>query len=143
MRLPDVNVLVHAVNLASPAHERSLRWLVDAIEQGEGLALSWVALLGFIRLSTRPGIFAQPLTVDRALRVVEHWMQADGVRIVHPGDRHTAILADLLRRAGTAGNLTTDAHLAALAIEHGATLGTFDRDFDRFENLRVDRMNAP
>ncbi|HNT38974.1 MAG TPA: PIN domain-containing protein [Rubrivivax sp.] len=140
MRLPDVNVLLHAVNSASPEHDRAARWLADAIDGEEGLALAWVALLGFIRISTRPGIFARPLSIDHALAIVEHWLRADGVRVVNPGERHAAILSSLLRHAGSAGNLTTDAHLAALAIETDALLGTFDRDFDRFPNLRVEHL---
>lgn len=140
MRLPDVNVLVHAVNTASPVHQRASRWLRDAIESGEGLALAWVALLGFIRISTRPGVYAEPLPVERALSVVDHWMRADSALVVHPGPRHAFHLGRLLQRAGTAGNLTTDAHLAALAMEHGAVVGTFDRDFIRFDGVRVDRL---
>ena len=141
MRLPDVNVLVHAVNVASPQHQSASRWLCDAIESGEGLALAWVSLLGFIRISTRPGIYAEPLSIERALGVVDHWMRANAARVVHPGPRHAFHLGRLLHRAGTAGNLTTDAHLAALALEHGAVVGTFDRDFTRFDGVRVDRLS--
>jgi toxin-antitoxin system PIN domain toxin len=138
--MPDVNVLVHAVNSASPVHERAAGWLREALDSGDGLALAWVALLGFIRISTRPGVFAEPLSTDRALTVVQRWLQADAARVVHPGPRHAVVLGTLLRRSGTAGNLTTDAHLAALAMEHGAVIGTFDRDFARFDGLRVDRL---
>jgi toxin-antitoxin system PIN domain toxin len=140
VRLPDVNVLVHAVNRASPVHEKAIRWLREATETGGGLALAWVALLGFVRISTRPGIYAEPLSTDRALAIVDRWLTADAARVVHPGPRHAILLGHFLRRAGTAGNLTTDAHLAALAMEHGAVIGTFDRDFVRFDGLRVDRL---
>lgn len=142
MRLPDVNVLVHAVNRASSGHDRAQGWMTEAVESGEGLALAWVALLGFIRITTRPGIFAQPLPVDSALEQVDDWLQAPGSRVVHPGPRHAQLLGRLLSNAGTAGNLTTDAHLAALAQEHGAVLGTFDRDFSRFDAIRVDWLGS-
>ena len=74
--------------------------------------------------------------VDDALRVIEHWLGHPQAQVVHSGERHVLVLGRLLRSAGTAGNLTTDAHLAALAIEHGATVLTFDRDFARFEGVR-------
>lgn len=143
MRLPDVNVLLHAVNAASPAHERAARWLREAVESGEGLALAWVSLLGFLRISTRPGVYAAPLPVDRALGVVDAWLQAPGARVVHPGPRHAALLGRMLLQAGTAGNLVTDVHLAALAQEHGAVVGTFDRDFRRFDGVRIDWLGGP
>ncbi len=142
MRLPDVNVLVHAVNQGSPAHDAAARWLSDGVQSGEGLALAWVSLLGFLRITTRPGVYATPLPVDRALGIVDVWLQTPGSRVVHPGPRHAALLGRVLRQAGTAGNLTTDAHLAALAQEHGAVVGTFDRDFRRFEGVRVDWLGG-
>jgi hypothetical protein len=93
-------------------------------------------LLAFLRLSTRRGIFPNPLSIDDALRVIERWLGHPQAQVVHPGERHPEILGRLLRSAGTAGNLTTDAHLAALAIEHGATVLSFDRDFARFDGLQ-------
>jgi uncharacterized protein len=138
MLLPDVNVLVHAVNTSARQHAEAVAWLTSALENGRGLALTWVSMLGFLRLSTRPGIFASPLPVPRALSILEAWIHAPGAMVVQPGPRHADLLGTLLRQTGTAGNLTTDAHLAALAMEHGATLGTFDRDFQRFSGLRVD-----
>ena len=90
----------------------------------------------FLRLSTRRGVFPKPLSVEDALRVIEQWIEHPQAQVVHPGERHAQILGRLLRSAGTAGNLTTDAHLAALAIEHGATVVSFDRDFARFEDVQ-------
>lgn len=142
MRLPDVNVLVNSVNVASPGHGRALDWLRGAVEEGHGLGLAWVALLGFVRVSTRPGIFSQPLPVEQALALMDRWLRTPGARILQPGPRHAELLGRLLRQCGTAGNLTTDAHLAALAIEHGAIVGTFDRDFRRFEGARFDALSA-
>jgi toxin-antitoxin system PIN domain toxin len=138
MRLPDVNVLVHAVNDASPTQSLASRWLADGFESAEGVALAWVAMLGFLRVTTRPGIFPRPLALDQALGSLNHWLAHPAARVVHPGPRHASILGRYLVTAGPAGNLTTDAHIAALAQEHGATVGTFDRDFQRFDRVRVD-----
>lgn len=142
MKLPDVNVLLGAVNEQSSEHEKARVWLEAAFAAPAGVGLAWVALLGFIRLSTRPGILSAPLDISDALATVRDWIAAPGAQILHPGERHAAILARLLIAAGTAGNLTTDAHLAALAIEHGATLGSFDRDFERFAGLEFDALVA-
>ncbi|MGH8304394.1 MAG: TA system VapC family ribonuclease toxin, partial [Steroidobacteraceae bacterium] len=97
---------------------------------------AWVALLAFLRLSTRSGIFPTPLSVEDSLRVIEHWLDHPNAQLVHPGERHAQVLGGLLRAAGTAGNLTTDAHLAALAIEHDARIVSFDRDFARFAGVQ-------
>jgi toxin-antitoxin system PIN domain toxin len=136
MILPDVNTLLYAVNSASEQHIVALGALRHGFEDQRGVALAWTALLAFLRLSTRRGIFPRPLSVDEALRVIEHWLGHPQAQVVHPGERHAEILGRLLKSAGTAGNLTTDAHLAALAIEHGATILSFDRDFARFPSVR-------
>jgi hypothetical protein len=138
VKLPDLNILLHAVNESSPEHGPARRWLEAAFNSPAGVGLAWVALLGFIRLSTRRGILADPLAVEDALSVVREWLSLPAAHVLHPMERHEAILGRLLIGAGTAGNLTTDAHLAALAIEHGATLASFDRDFERFAGLRFE-----
>lgn len=135
MKVPDTNVLLYAVNVDAEQHPPAARWLAEAFDASRGVGLSWVALLGFIRIATRPGIFARPLSVESALQVVGHWLSQPTAQVLQPGARHAAILGRLLIGAGAAGNLTNDAHMAALAIEHGATLGTFDRDFHRFAGL--------
>jgi toxin-antitoxin system PIN domain toxin len=136
MILPDANVLLYTVNHSSDQHGAALKALEDGFDDPRGIAFAWTALLAFLRLSTRRGIFLRPLSVDKAVWIIEQWLGHSNARVVHPGERHTAILGSLLRSAGTAGNLTTDAHLAALAIEHGATVISFDRDFARFDGLR-------
>lgn len=136
MILPDVNTLIYAVNRASAQHQAALQAMQQGFDDPRGVAFAWMALLAFLRLSTRLGIFPRPLPVDDALRVVERWLRHPRAQVVHPGERHPGILGQLLTSAGTAGNLTTDAHLAALAIEHGATIVSFDRDFARFEGVR-------
>jgi len=142
VKLPDVNVLLGAVNESSPEHETARTWLEAAFDAPAGVGLAWAAMLGFVRISTRRGILPVPLGVEQALTLVRDWIEAPHARIVHPTEQHGPILARLLLEAGTAGNLTSDAHLAALAIEHGATLASFDRDFDRFDGLSFERLRA-
>jgi toxin-antitoxin system PIN domain toxin len=136
MILPDVNTLLYAVNRSSDQHARALKALRQGFDELRGVAFAWTALLAFLRLSTRRGIFPRPLSVEDALRVIAHWLAHPRALVANPGERHAEILGRLLKSAGAAGNLTTDAHLAALAIEHGATVLSFDRDFARFEGVQ-------
>lgn len=142
MKTPDVNVLLYAVNGDSPQQPSAREWLEAAFAAPGGIGFSWVAVLGFIRLATRPGIFPSPLGVEDALGLVDDWLNHPHARVLNPTERHAALLARLLIGAGQAGNLTTDAHLAAIAIEHGATLGTFDHDFERFSGLHLELLRA-
>jgi toxin-antitoxin system PIN domain toxin len=100
------------------------------------VALAWPTLLGFVRISTNPKIFEQAMTPEEALDLMASWLELPPVTVVHPTNRHAAVLREMLTPLGTAGNLTSDAHLAALAIEHGATLCSCDNDFSRFPGLR-------
>lgn len=136
MKLLDLNLLLYAVDEDAPRHERARPWVEATLVGPETVALPWVVLLGFVRLSTRPAVFARPLSVDRALDVVDGWLAVPGVTVVQETRRHAAVLRELLAPLGAAGNLTTDAHLAALAIEHGAELCSSDNDFARFPGLR-------
>lgn len=140
MKLPDVNVLVYSVHDGARQQAAAERWLRDAFDAPAGVGLSWAALLGFLRLTTRPGIFERPLELDTALGAVDVWLSHPAAQVLEPGPRHAQLLGRLLLGAGVAGNLVSDAHLAALAIEHGATVGTFDRDFRRFAGLRVELL---
>ena len=92
--------------------------------------------------TARPGISPNPLGVEDAPGLVDDWLNHPHARVLNPTDRHGALLARLLIGAGQADNFTTDAHLAAIAIEHGATLGTFDRDCERFSGLRLELLPA-
>lgn len=139
--LPDVNVLLNSIQTASPFHASAKHWLEAAFNSEAGVCLAWVALLGFLRISTRVGVLHQPLPVSDALALIDNWITHPNARIVHPGDRHAGILGRLLLTCGSAGNLTTDAHLAALAIEHNVEIGTFDRDFKRFSGLRFQLLS--
>lgn len=136
MKLPDVNLLLYALDTTSARHTDARDWVEATLSGTETVALTWVAMLAFVRLSTRPAVFADPLSIDVALDIVDGWLAQPAVTVVHPTDRHSAVLRDLLGPLGTGGNLTTDAHLAALAIEHGAELCSCDADFSRFTGLR-------
>lgn len=136
MKVIDLNLLLYAVNRDSPRHSDAKAWLQEAMSGEERIGLAWTVLLGFIRLTTSPRILEHPLSVGDALRTVDVWLAQPSVSSLEPGDNHWIILRELLVEAGAAGNLTTDAHLAALAIEHGAELCSTDADFARFKRLR-------
>ncbi len=139
MILPDVNVLLHAVNTAAAQNATATAALKEAYQKGP-VALCWPAVLGFLRLSTRSGILQRPLTVEQALEVTRAWLDHPSSVMVHPTTQHAALLGGLLLGAGWGGPLVSDAHLAALAIEHGATLLSFDADFARFAGLRFSHL---
>jgi uncharacterized protein len=132
----DANVLLYAVDTASTHHEQSRSWLDTSLEGAEAVGLAWIALLAFIRIGTNAAILPTPMTVDEATSQVEVWLGATAAVVAQPTARHAGLLRGLLRESGTAGNLTTDAHLATLAIEHGADLVSYDRDFARFAGVR-------
>lgn len=131
----DANVLLYAVDAASSHHERSRKWLDTSLGGAEAVGLAWVALLAFIRIGTNPSILPTPMTTDEATVQVETWLSAPAAVVTHPTARHPGLLRGLLRDTGTGGNLTTDAHLAALAVEHGAEVVSYDRDFARFPGV--------
>lgn len=136
MVVVDANVLLYAVDRTSVHHERSRAWLDASLSGAEAVGFAWVALLAFIRIGTSPSIVTSPMSADDALGQVEAWLAAPAAVVAEPTVRHAHILRGLLSESGTAGNLTSDAHLAALAIEHGADIVSFDRDFARFGGLR-------
>ncbi len=136
MTVVDLNVLVYAVNSSSRHHRVAREWLESAIASNEPTGLTWTVVLGFLRLTTRTGILPRPLTVVQANGVVAEWLAQPGVRIVQETEEHWRHLSRLLASTGTGGNLTTDAHLGAIAVSHGATLVSFDHDFARFTGLR-------
>jgi uncharacterized protein len=139
MILPDVNVLLHTVNGDAAQHTVARTALLAAFRSGP-VAIAWPVLLGFLRLTTRTGILSQPLALTSALDMVQRWLDHPSATLVHPTAQHAAVLGRLIIGAGQGGPLVTDAHLAALAIEHGATMLSFDRDFNRFAGLRFQHL---
>jgi uncharacterized protein len=136
VKLPDVNLLLYAVDESSARHGPARAWVEERLSGAETFALAWVVLLAFIRLTTSSRVFQSPLTPSQALDLVDSWLAQPCATVVHPTSRHAPVLRQLLEPLGTAGNLTTDAHLAALAIEHGAELCSTDTDFSRYAGLR-------
>jgi toxin-antitoxin system PIN domain toxin len=137
--LVDANVLIYAIDSDSPHHASARRWLEGALSGTTPVGLAWIVILAFLRLTTRSGILRNPLRVERAVEFIDEWLAQPYVRAVSPGDGHWTILRKLLRESGTAGNLTSDAHLAALALELGASICSTDADFERFPG--VDRVS--
>ena len=136
MILPDVNLLIYAHNQAVREHAAAHAWWSDLMAREQPVALPWAVVFGFIRLVTHPAVLVQPLPPERALACVRSWLEREHVRILDPGPRHLEIVAQLFAATGVAGRLTTDTHLAALAIEHQAELHTNDADFGRYPGLR-------
>lgn len=136
MLIPDANVLLYATNWGVPQHARCRAWLEHALGATGPVGFSWQVLLAFLRISTRSSIFARPLTPTEAFDTTEAWLAQPASIVVAPTDRHGATLRSLIEPLGTAGNLTSDAHLAALAITHGATVVSCDSDFARFPGVR-------
>ncbi len=136
MKLVDLNLLLYAVNEDAPDHEAARAWWEDCLADDEPVGLAWPVVLGFLRLTTNPRVLPHPITPQQAIAVVDDWLARPVVRLVGPTDRHWGLLREALGTWGTAGNLTTDADLAVLAIEHGATLHSADNDFARFDGLR-------
>lgn len=132
MKIVDANVLLYSVNRQIRQHGPAVRWLRSALGSTESVGLPWVSLLAFVRIATNSRVFDRALSVDQAFDMVETWLGHANVLTVVPTPRHVSILRGLLEAHGAAGNLTTDAHLAALALEHGAQVVSFDRDFERF-----------
>lgn len=136
MKLVDANILLYAVDETSPHHRTAKPWLERQLSAAETFAFAWAVLLAFVRLATNPRVFASPLSVDEAFDIVGSWLDQPCAVVVHPTDRHPQVLRELLGPLGTAGNLASDAHLAALAIEHGGELCSADADFARFPRVR-------
>jgi hypothetical protein len=136
VKLPDLNLLLYAIDAEATSHERARAWLEETLSGTEEVGFAWVVILGFARISTNPRIYEQPLAIEEALGVIEGWLAQSVATVVEPTSRHSTILRDLLEPLGTGGNLVSDAHLAALAIEHGAELYSRDNDFARFSGVR-------
>lgn len=142
MKIVDANVLLYAVNTSSEHHMSSLRWLDGALSGGDRVGFAWVPLLAFVRLATKEGLFPRPMSPEDAMGQVADWLSAPSAVLVNPTARHADLLARILAQVGTGANLVNDAHLAALAIEHRASIVSYDRDFGRFAGVRWDHPSA-
>lgn len=143
MILLDANLLIYAVNNAAPEHAAARRWLDGRLSGTARVGLPWSSLLAFLRLITNPRIFQSPLTMTDAWAQVDRWLRSGPAWVPTPGQRHAEILARLVTAPGVRGNLVPDAHLAALAIEHGLELNSADGDFARFTGLQWRNPLAP
>lgn len=137
MKLLDVNLLLYAYHASSPQHHAAKQWLQEALSAPAPVCLSWQTTTAFTRISMSPRVFERPLSTPECVDIVNGWLAVPSVRVLTPGQRHWEVFSDLLLHAQCRGPLVMDAHLAALAVEHGATLYTTDRDFTRFRGLAV------
>ena len=136
MIVPDINLLVFAYNADAPLHREARAWWEALLSDGQPVALPWAVVLGYVRIMTHPAVLQRPLRPAEALADVRSWLARPNVEIMPPGPRHLDLLEHLLGALGVAGNLTTDAHLAAIAVELQAEVHSNDRDFARFPGLR-------
>ncbi len=136
MILIDANLLLYAVNRDLPQHAQARAWLEATLSGTVSVGLPWIVVLAFLRITTSARIFEAPLSIEQAGAYVDSWLEQPVVKLLVPGPGHWAILKTLLASSGTGGNLTTDAHIAALALEQGYTVYSADNDFKRFAGLR-------
>lgn len=136
MKVVDANVLLYAVDESAPRHVEAHRWLTGALRGGETVGFAWIVLLAFLRLSTHQTLQTHPLSVEAALDIAEGWLSRPNAVVLEPASMHLASMRAALAGTGTGGNLVNDAHLAALAHEHGATVVSYDNDFTRFAGVR-------
>ncbi|HEX5718557.1 MAG TPA: type II toxin-antitoxin system VapC family toxin [Thermoanaerobaculia bacterium] len=136
MILPDLNLLVYAYNSDAPGHRRAKAWWESCLSEIRPVGLPWVVILGYLRLTTSRRVLVDPFTTPESLGHIRSWLERPQVQILQPGSRHLDLLGSLLQDSQASGDLTTDVHLAALAIEHQAELNTNDGDFSRFPGLR-------
>jgi toxin-antitoxin system PIN domain toxin len=135
--LIDANLLLYAYLSKSERHAEARAWVERTFSNPAPVRLAWITILAFLRISTNPRLEGRPLTMQEAATTVDGWLSRPNIDLLAPGEQHWAILRGMLRTAQIRGPLTSDAHLAALALEHGATLCTCDRDFLRFPGLRT------
>lgn len=136
MILIDVNLLVIAMDRDAARHPTAKAWLEALLQSEERVGLPWAVVIGFVRVATLPKVLLRPMTLDEALAQVNEWLALEGVSIVHPTSEHDRHFAEACRIAKATGNLVTDAHLAALAMEHDCELASSDSDFAKFPGLR-------
>ena len=136
MIVPDLNLLIYAYNNGVPFYLPARRWWEDLLNGSEPVGVPLVVTVGFVRVSTLPNVLSRPFSPDRALDTVEEWFRLPHVSPLEPGGEHLPLMRRALAAVGAGGNLVNDAHVAALAIEHGAEVHSNDADFGRFPGLR-------
>ncbi|MFM9963504.1 MAG: type II toxin-antitoxin system VapC family toxin [Planctomycetaceae bacterium] len=135
MVIPDTNVLLYAINSDLEQHDACRAWLEAALSNERPVGFAWNVLLGVVRISTKKGIFPKPLSTSQAMSFVDEWLAQAPSQVIHPSKEHSFHLHRLLNLAGTGGNLVSDAHLGALAIEYNGEVCSCDQDFDRFPGV--------
>jgi len=139
MTIVDANVLLYAYDASSSHHDAARRWLERALSDVAPVRFAWVTILAFLRIATSPRILAHPLSLDEATNIVSSWLDRPMCALIGPAEEHWPTLTRVLAASSARGALVMDAHLVTLAVEHGAALCTFDRDFARFDGVRVIR----
>lgn len=137
MIVVDANLLIYAYSERSSLHREAKRWLERAFSGPEAVGLPWSSIHAFLRIITRPPLLDLPLSMEQAAKAVHQWLEQPTVAIINPRERYWTILQKLMIHSQIRGDLVMDAHLAALTIENAGTLHTTDKDFTRFEDLRV------
>lgn len=137
MITPDANIILYAYNEDAPQHEQAKQWLEEQFSATAVFGLSWQVITAFLRISTNPKAFPQPFDLQEAIEIVGEWLALPNLEILTPTVNHWAIFQSLIIEGQTKAAMMMDAHLAALAIEHGATLATTDSDFQRFSGLKT------
>lgn len=136
MILVDANVLLYAEDSLSPYHDKARQWWDAQLSGRSPVCLCWTVLTAFIRIGTNRRVFERPLSLKEAIHRVQSWVDQPCTRLIYPTEQHWQVLQELLEQGQAVGNLVTDAHLAALAIEHGCQLYSTDSDFARFPKLK-------
>jgi uncharacterized protein len=137
MILVDANVLIYAYNPQAEQHAAAKQCVEATFSGVMPVRLAWTTVIAFVRIMTSAQVFRRPLSLEEALAAIDSWLAVPVVDVLVPGDRHWAVLREMLVSGQAAGPLASDADLAALAIEHGAVLATTDRDFARFPGLET------
>jgi len=135
MILVDANLLLYAEDSEAVQHTQARSWWDEQLSGDDSVCLCWTVLTAFVRVGTNPRVYRRPLTIDEAMERITSWLEQPCVRIIHATGRHLEIFGNLLATGQATANLVPDAHLAALAIEHGCVLCSTDGDFARFPGL--------
>ena len=136
MILIDANLLIYSIDSSSPHHSGAKGIIERLFSSTERIGLPWIVILAFLRVTTNPRAVLRPISAEQAIGFVDSWLDCPNAELVGPGSNHWPILRNLLRSTGTAGNLISDAHVAALAVERGCDIYSADHDFARFPGIR-------